>query len=475
MRLNKLLAAASVAVAITSPAWAGDIRPVVNVSTTQANDLRGVAFGPGGKIYVSGHSGAAEAQFQTVVGRFNADGTPDASFGSGGFAKVDLAPGRGEQSLSLAVLANGDVVTAVNATDADGGISVYLLRFDSAGVRKTAPAWGDAEGKVEVVFGWANAENALFPGTTRPADQSWDVKVDISSGAERLVVAGFGPAVKGSGRTDNDRYVVRLNAANGAVDPSFNGGKAFAYHSVGVVGDNARRVLVEADGSILAAGYSPIDELGAYIILTRLTPAGVLDANFGGFNYPPDVGASVGLTPKPGVAVLNPMKVDKGNAEAYGVAKLADGSYVTTGYGQTTATNGPSTLGFKSSVGPDMISTHVMGKSADANWGKNGAQSAQSEGMGKPTNEDRGRGVVGLKDDRTVHVGRYGGVAAAFVLTKTGAFDTAVNGNGIIELPHASIDVQLFGVALSPDGKRIATTTSAHANGARLVVLEVLD
>ena len=170
MTFRHLLTAAVFAMPLASaPAWAADIKPVVNVSTNQANDLRGLAFGANGKIYASGHAGTAEAQFQTVVARFNADGSPDASFG-GGIVKVDLAPGRGEQSLGVAPLANGDVVVAVNAVDADGGTSVYLLRFDSNGARKVAPAWGDAEGKVEVVLGWANSENALFTGSTRPVD-----------------------------------------------------------------------------------------------------------------------------------------------------------------------------------------------------------------------------------------------------------------------------------------------------------------
>ena len=46
-----------------------------------------------------------------------------------------------------------------------------------------------------------------------------------------------------------------------------------------------------------------------------------------------------------GVAVFNPFLADGGFAEVYGVTRLKDGGYVTTGYGQATATNGTSTLG----------------------------------------------------------------------------------------------------------------------------------
>ena len=49
----------------------------------------------------------------------------------------------------------------------------------------------------------------------------------------------------------------------------------------------------------------------------------------------------------------------------------------------------------------------------------------------------------------------------------------AVAGDGIIELPTATVAAQLFAAAVSPDGKRIAATTNADDNGARLVVLDV--
>ena len=147
-----------------------------------------------------------------VVGRLNADGTPDTSFSEDGFAEVDLGPGQVEQSPAVAPLANGDVVAAVNATEEDGGISVYLVRFDATGKQVTG-TWGGDAGAVEVVFGWANADNDAFPGVENPPqDTAWDLKVDNSSGTETLVVAGHGSAAQGSGRTDVDRYVTRLIA-----------------------------------------------------------------------------------------------------------------------------------------------------------------------------------------------------------------------------------------------------------------------
>ena len=95
----------------------------------------------------------------------------------------------------------------------------------------------------------------------------------------------------------------------------------------------------------------------------------------------------------------------------------------------------------------------------------------QSEGKGQPTDEERGRALVVLPDDRTVQVGRYGGNAAAYVFTADGQLDTTVDGDGIIELGHPIIDSQFFNAVASPDGTRIAMTTNANAAGARLVIL----
>ena len=474
MRLAVLLG--TTALLVAGSALARDIRPIVNASTEQANDLRGLTWASDGKIYVSGHVGTKNEETRTVVGRFNADGTPDTGFGKEGFVEIDLAPGRQEQSLTIAELAGGDVVTAVNAVDEDKGQSVYLLRFDNTGKQKVAPSWGDAQGRVEVAFGWANAQNQSYPGVeTPPVDNAWDLVVDKSGGGERLVMVGFGPAPADTGRTDNDRYVLRLNAADGTPDASFNGGKPFSYHSAAAFGDNARRAVVESDGSILAAGYTNLGDLGTHVLLLRLTSEGKLDQSFGNFIDPASSGEAVGLKAQPGVAVFNPFAADGGFAECYGFVKLSDGSYVTTGYGGATGKGVPSTLGLKTSTAPDVGSFKLTpgGTALDKTWGNNGILAIQSEGAGQPTTEDRTRGLVALADDRTVQVGRYGGIAAVFVATPQGRLDTSVDGDGIIQLGHPKVDAQFFSVKLAPDGKHVAVTTSASPGGARLVVLEV--
>lgn len=467
---------------MASTAMAQDITSSTDYTTDLANDFRGLAYGTDGKIYVSGHVGNPSAETNpeahVVVGRFNPDGTPDTGFGEDGFVEVDLPGGSIEQSLAVAPLANGDVVAAINATEEDGGISVYLVRFDKTGKQITGDAWGGDTGALEVVFGWANDNNDAFPGVENPPqDTAWDLKVDNSSGEEKLVVAGHGSAAEGSGRTDADRYVVRLLASDGSVDPSFNDGKPFTYHSAQTFNEGGRRISLGADGSIMSAGYTNLGEaLRNHVILIHLNEDGTLDDAFGGFVSPQSSAEAVGLAATLGVAVFNPLVADGGFAEGYAAVALSDGSWVTTGYGGATAEATPSTLSFKTTEAPDLVSFRVHGKDLDTSWGSNGSAVIQSEGLtGLSSAEERGRLLVALPNDRTLHAGYFGGVPSAIVLNAEGQLDTSVSEDGVLELPNEAVSAQFFGAAVSPDGKHVALSTNNNAGGARLVVLDLAE
>lgn len=474
----------------------GDFTVAVDTSTTAANDLRGLSFASSGKVYASGHSDAVAGDRRTVVMRFNADGTPDTAFGGDGAVELNLAMGGDEQSFGIVELANGDVVVLVNAADGIGGavitstenpavsaprqdgISARLVRLSSSG--NLVNSFG-TNGVVEVPFGWANSDNNQWPVPTLnaagtfsnagfPRDTGWDLQLDTSAAAERLVVFGLGPAplsTAGTQRLDQDRYVARLLASTGAIDPAFNGGASFSWNSPGSLGDNTRRGNVESDGDILSVGYTNLGTgLNNHVVLLRLTSAGVLDTSFPGF----------GLTPaQPGVAVFNPFLTDGGFAEAYAASRQSDGTYVTTGYGGATGAATASTLGYRTTLAQDLVTFRVAGGTLDTTYGNSGTQAIQSEGQGRPTNEERGRDMEVLPDDRTVQVGRYGGNTAIYVLTPDGQLDTRADGDGIFELSHPTITAQFFASALSADGRRIAATTNADAAGARLVILESDD
>jgi hypothetical protein len=85
-----------------------------------------------------------------------------------------------------------------------------------------------------------------------------------------------------------------------------------------------------------------------------------------------------------------------------------------------------------------------------------------------------------LPDDRVVAAGRFGIGPAIFVLTPDGEMDAGVGTNGrliydplVDTVTPTNPTSHFFRVVLSPDGTRIAATTSNHASGVLLALLRV--
>lgn len=465
---------------------------------TQANDLRGLCFSSSGKLWASGHVGinanpspAGQVDKRLVLARFNPNGTPDTTFGGDGFLEVNLVPrvedstdpqnikvvnDGNEESLGIVELSGGDVVVQVNVRDQNGkGMDVALARFTSVGERVTS--FGE-EGLARVTFGWAPADDASWTGSGAPSDNSYGLALDARGTDEKLVVFGAGSAAKGqtSGnpatqRTDNDRYIARVLASTGAADPGFNGGAAFTYNTGGTNNDNGRRGIVEADGSILSAGYTNFTPGGNHVVLIKLTKDGTRELGFGH------------IANDRGIARSNPLIDDGGVSEGYSVARQSNGRVVTTGYGMATAANTSSRFGYATSQGPDLVSLAFKpdGSALDTAWGNVGMFVAQSEGLNEARFEERGRDLLALPDDRLVYAGNFATDPAIFVASPDGEFDP-VNGVGALfryqplttTTSGTTVQTSHFQrVVASADGRRIAAATSQNVDGVLLAILEV--
>jgi uncharacterized delta-60 repeat protein len=470
------------------------IERTTDVVLAEANDLRGLTYAANGMIYAAGFTDVDPSERQVVVIRANASGALDTTFGDNGSVVLNLVPGD-EQAMAIVEMTDGDVVFLANVDDGLGGESIadidggdpatrpsgkdiVLVRLDNTGALR--PTFG-TNGVVTVDFGWDSAANANWPvptytasnpedsrfsGAGFPGDTGWDLQLDASGASDRLVVFGMGPAAYDASagdaqRYDNDRFVVRLSAG-GEVDPTFNGGAAYTFDSG--FADNARRGIVEADGAIVSAGYANFgDGLGHHVVLIRLLPSGAPDAAFG-FGWD---------TARPGVTRFNPYVVDGGVAEAYSVARLSGGGYVTTGYGAATAASTPSTLGYETSLAQDAVIFSVTGTGLNGVFGQRGELAIQSEGLSVDSNEERSRDIIALSDDRTVHVGRFGGQPAVFVVHPDGTLDESVGDEGRFISTTGGATSQFFNVALAPDGESFAATTNNDAAGARLAVFQI--
>jgi len=494
-----------------------DISNVTAERFEQANGFSGLTFAPDGKIYAAGEiniideskatGDTAADKFRTsiaghkvVIARFTPDGKPDTTFGEGGFATWQ-GPGADATALSLALTDDGSVVASVNLKYPSKRGGVALLKLDASG--KPVTSFGDG-GRKDLFFGWRDENLADYPKATDgavqyPSAQSWDIQA--TDGGKKLVIFAHEPAARGLldegatppvQRIDNDRYVLRVNAADGEPDASWNGGKPVVVNTPnnGATGmqprypsDGSRHGLVEADGSVVATGYTNYqDDKGNHIVLVRLKPDGSFDDAFHKERPNQPV--------LPGVAVYNPVpEQDKGFAECYGVARTAKG-YVTTGYGRAFgAMEGKSSLDYLPSTAVDMVASRFTGTEVDSSFGRKGLFAAQSEVLGADvlaSFEDRGRTtVVALSDQRTLMGGRFGDYPALFVVTEKGELDARVKGkreqaNGVLLLPWLTSEKQpatssVYGLAVSADGKRVAVSTNNHERGALLSVLEVKD
>ena len=426
----------------------------------QANALNGLSFGPDGKVYAAGELNVVDEskaagdttadKYKTsvvghklVVARFNPDGQPDETFGEEGFVTW-AGPGADAAAMAVALTDDNSVVVAANVKYPSKRGGLALLKLDPAG--KPVASFGDG-GRKDLVLGWRDEDLADYPkasdGTQQyPSAQSWDIQA--TDAGRKLVIFAHESAAHGAldegamppvQRTDNDRYILRVNAADGAFDPSFNGGKPVVVNTpnMGATGmqprfpnDGSRHGLVEQDGSIVSSGYTNYqDDKGNQIVLIRLQADGSFDQAF----HKERAGQPV----LAGVAVYNPVpEQDKGFAECYGVAHTAKG-YVTTGYGRAFGgTEGMSSLGYLPSTSVDMVSARVTGTEVDKSYGRSGLLAAQSEALGPDAvsiTEDRGRStVLALPDSRLLMGGRFGDYPALFVVLESGQFDARLWG-----------------------------------------------
>jgi uncharacterized delta-60 repeat protein len=449
---------------------------------TFATDLRGATFSADGtKFFVSGFIDQ-DSDRHIVVARFNANGTLDEAFGTDGYVVHNLVErvvlGEGdssaepvvvndgtEESLALVQLGNGDLLVQANVRAASGvGTDIVLVKLDAEGQRVSG--FG-TNGVLRVDLGWTPEDDASWPtANAGPVDNAWDLRLDPSSETEKVVLFAHGPAprvTEGTQRVDNDRYVLRLLASDGSPDPDFT---PYRLNTGGTFSDGGRRGHVNADGSILSAGYTNYGEgLGNHVVAVRLLPNGTPDASFG-------FGSGI-----PGVVRTNPFIDDGGISECYAFLPQSNGRYVSTGYGRATAAGVLSRLGWSTTDAVDLVSFGFTATGLDDSYGTQATLAIQSEERPGYTNtEDRGRDLVVLSDDRVVHVGRFGDRPAIFVTLPDGSPDANSGVDGRFEYdPTGEVTSHFFKAALSPDGKTIVATTNNHANGALVAVLRVSE
>jgi uncharacterized delta-60 repeat protein len=200
-----------------------------------------VAVQPDGKVVTAGRRGS-----DSIVARYNQDGTPDVAFGTGG--RVITNFGATEQALALALHPDGKILI-VGRTNNGGNFNFALARYQSTGI--------------------------LDPGF----GSSGLVTTDFGGSVDRAFALALQPDGKAVvvGDSDGDFAVARYNL-DGSLDPAFgSGGKVITTFGGA---DQASAVVVQGDGKIVVAGQTDTG-VSIDVALARYNPNGSLDAAFG--------------------------------------------------------------------------------------------------------------------------------------------------------------------------------------------------
>jgi uncharacterized delta-60 repeat protein len=254
------------------------------VSVASTSDIAGVVIQPAdGKIVIAGDNGPT-----FVLTRYNANGTLDKTFGTGGTVTLSLGSSGGADALGLQ--ADGKLVVA--GTIGPGpGTGWELARFNANGTLDTTfDSAGPVPGTVTTTFtagGGALRGLAIYPSTgTDTADYGKIEAVGSINGNP-------------GGINSNQIALARFNA-DGTADSTFGqAGQVVTPFPSG--GGIAWATALQGDGKIVVAGQT-LTAAGWTFSVLRYNTNGSLDTTFGngGLVTTPD---GTGVNPARGVAI----------------------------------------------------------------------------------------------------------------------------------------------------------------------------
>ncbi len=274
------------------------------------DEVDGLALQPDGKIVAGGYVETSSTDSDFGLARYNSDGSLDTSFGSVG--KVTTAFGSSDDYVNGIVLQpDGKIVAAGSAVV--GGVAEFgLARYNADGSLDTSFGTGgkvttaigtyslarglalQPDGKLVAVGYTYNGTNYVFAVARYNADGSLDTSF-ATGGVARTALGGFfdigykvvlqpdGKIVVvgssySSGFVDSDFGLVRYNR-DGSLDTSFgSGGKVTT--AIGSSFDVSRTVQLQADGKIVVVGYS-YEGTNILFAVARYNSDGSLDTSFG--------------------------------------------------------------------------------------------------------------------------------------------------------------------------------------------------
>jgi uncharacterized delta-60 repeat protein len=409
---------------------------VTSSFSTGMNIAYDVLVQPDGKVVAGGWANMGRTLQDFLVVRYNANGTLDTSFGSGGRATTDFGQGNTDEAYAIALQpgTNGKIVAGgfTDITSKTHGITSTSSHF--------ALARYNPNGSLDTSFG-SNGTVITDKGAA-VYDSAYGMAVQPDG---RIILAGL-DQTSGSKQLALFRYT-----ANGALDPTFgSGGKLFTGIAIGGIGSNGHPLAVslQSDGRIVVAGTTPTSDF----LLARFNANGTTDTSFGG-------GTGKVTTDFGG-------RVDG----ASGLAIQTDGRIVVAGASWVPGSGNESVALARYNPDGSLDASFGTGGTVIAPFPQPSDQNEQNvgEAIGVAVQTD-GRIVVGGREstetlDGTVLSGTARAIAERF--NSDGTVDTGYgpSGTGITEVPLGDVGM-VRAVAIQPDGKAVFAGQAQFGTG----------
>jgi len=300
-----------------------DVSPLLG-SPSNIDRANKVIVQSDGKILIGGYTTLLPGNRDSLLVRFNTNGTLDNSLGTNGIKSLEVSGSNLDDQINDFVIDGTGILAAGDAGDlqslirfTDSGALDITFGITSSGIHKlnlASPGSTSGRGirrlsdnRIAVA---ATVENSgpvrnfaltVFnsSGTNIEATNQYDVggvnKGDIlaafaASGGDNALLAGTTSQVEGTMlEADKDVTIVKVLGAAPALglDPSFNG-VGFQTRLVPSKGEMIHAIVEDTDGKILTAGYSDND---TKLEILRVLSTGTLDTNFGtggSVTFPPN-------------------------------------------------------------------------------------------------------------------------------------------------------------------------------------------
>jgi uncharacterized delta-60 repeat protein/LPXTG-motif cell wall-anchored protein len=219
-------------------------------NNTGDNDFgKAVLVQSDGKILLVGHS-EVTGSIDFAAVRFNTNGTLDNTFGTTGKATADIGNNSSDQVMSAILQADGKILI-VGSSRVNNEWDFAIARFNT-------------DGTLDNTFGTGGKT------TTDLGIDDWGHSIAVQPDG-KIVLAGY------SWMTDHNDFAVLRYNANGTLDNTFGtGGKVTTV----MESSEAFSVMLQADGKILVSGVS-YNNSTSYFAAARYNTNGSLDNTFG--------------------------------------------------------------------------------------------------------------------------------------------------------------------------------------------------